>query len=147
MILGVGLCAVTAAAKDRGSFYVGGSFSLYDATIIDQFTRYRRGNIITGNLFCFVNFSVERGRFQFSKEGTSTAYDVDIPVMGYGFGMGVGYHVFSCITVRLNYQFTQSGTTKISTSGPLGIKIDVIELLLRYDNVLLSVQYNFDSSK
>lgn len=87
MILGVGLSAVPAASQDRGSFYVGGSFSLYDATIIDQFTRYRRGNIITGNLFCFVNFSVERGRFQFSKEGTSTAYDVDIPVMGYGFGM------------------------------------------------------------
>lgn len=148
MILGVGLSAVPAASQDRGSFYVGGSFSLYDATIIDQFTRYRRGNIITGNLFCFVNFSVERGRFQFSKEGTSTAYDIDIPVMGYGFGMGVGYHVFSCLTVRLNYQFNQYGTTEISaTVGALGRKVDVIELLPRYDFVMLSVQYNFGSSK
>lgn len=211
------LSAVTAAAQDRCSFYVGGSFSFYDSTIVDQFTRYRRGTLIekntfedeytgqvygfylgyrlidkkrvfinvqmhggffgkefnietssstlrrklfcsrgidlqpgyniTGNLFCFVNFSVERGRFQFSKEGTSTSYDVDIPVMGYGFGMGVGYHVCPCLTVRLNYQFNQYGTTEISTTGPLGIKIDVIELLPRYDSVLLSVQFNFGSSK
>ncbi len=208
------LSAVTAAAQDRGSFYVGGSFSLYDSTIIDQFTRYRRGSIIekstfedeytgqaygfyfgyrlidkkrvfinvqmhgnffskefnvetssstlrrklvcsrgidlqpgyniTDNLFFFVNFSVERGRFQFSKEGTSTTYDVEIPVMGYGFGMGVGYHVLSCLTVRLNYQFNQYGTTEISsTVGALGRKVDVIELLPMYDNILLSVQYNF----
>lgn len=218
MILGVGLSAVPAASQDRGSFYVGGSFSLYDATIIDQFTRYRRGNIIekstfedeytgqvygfyfgfrlmdkkrvfinvqahgiffgkefnvetssstlrrklfcsrgidfqpgyniTNNLFFLVNLSIERGRFQFSKEGTSTAYDIDIPVMGYGFGMGVGYHVFSCLTVRLNYQFNQYGTTEISaTVGALGRKVDVIELLPRYDFVMLSVQYNFGSSK
>ncbi len=165
MIFVVCLSAVSAAAQDRGGFYVGGSFSLYDSTIIDQFTRYRRGSIIekstfedeytgqaygfyfgyrlvdkkrvfinvqahgnffakefnietssstlirklfcsrgidfqpgyniTDNLFFFVNLSIERGRFQFSKEGSSTTYDVDIPVMGYGFGMGVGYHVLS----------------------------------------------------
>ncbi len=212
------LSAVTAAAKDRGSFYVGGSFGLTDATIIDQFTRYRRGNLIekntfedeyngqafgfylgyrlldkrrvfinvqahgiffgkefnietsnstlrrklfctrgidlqpgyniTDNLFFHVNLSVERGRFQFSKEGTSTTYDVDIPVMGYGFGMGAGYRIIPCLTVRLLYQFIQYGTTEISaTVGALGRKVDVIELIPRYDIVMLSVQYNFGSSQ
>lgn len=218
MIFVVCMSAVSAAVQDSGSFYVGGSFSLYDATIIDQFTRYSAGELIekstfedeytgqvygfyfgfrlmdkkrvfinvqahggffgkefnietssstlrrklfcsrgidfqpgyniTDNLFCFVNFSVERGRFQFSKEGTSTTYDVDIPVMGYGFGMGVGYHICPCFTVRLNYQFNQYGTSEISsTVGALGIKVDVIELLPKYDFVMLSVQYNFGSSK
>jgi len=207
------LSAVSAAAEDRQNFYVGGSFSLYDSTIIDQFTRYESGVLtekntfedeyngqafgfflgyrlldkkrvflnvqahgiffgkefnvetssstlrrklfcsrgidlqpgynITDNLFFFVNFSVERGRLQFSKEGTTTTYDVDIPVMGYGFGMGVGYHVCPCLTVRLNYQFNQYETTEISTTGQQEIKIDIIELLPRYDSVLLSVQYNF----
>lgn len=218
MILVVCLSAVSAAAQDRGNFYVGGSFGLTDATIIDQFTRYKRGNLIekntfedeyngqaygfyfgyrlidkkrvfinvqahgiffgkefnietssstlrrklfcsrgidlqpgcniTNNLFFHVNLSVERGRIQASKEGTSTAYDVDIPVMGYGFGMGVGYHVFSCLTVRLNYQFIQYGSTEISaTVGAQGKKVDVIELLPMYDNIMLSVQYNFGSSR
>lgn len=208
------LSAVSAGAQDRGSFYVGGSFGLTDATIIDQFTRYRRGNLIekntfedeynglaygfyfgfrlidkkrvfinvqahgiffgkefnvetssstlrrklfcsrgidfqpgyniTNNLFFLVNLSIERGRFQFSKEGTSTSYDVDIPVMGYGFGMGVGYHICHSFTVRLHYQFNQYETTEISsTVGELGRKVDVIELLPRYDSVSLSVQYNF----
>jgi len=208
------LSAVSAAAQDRGAFYAGGSFSLYDSTIIGQFTRYRRGFIIekttfedeytgqeygfyfgyrlvekkrvfinvqahanffsnefnietssstlrrklfcsrgidlqpgyniTDNLFFFVNFSVERGRFQFSKEGTTTTYDVDIPVMGYGFGIGIGTHIFSCLTVRLNYQFNQYGTTEISsTLGALGRKVDVVELFPMYDNIMLSVQYNF----
>ena len=214
IIFCVCLSAVSAAAQDRGSFYVGGSFSLYDSTIIDQFTRYRRGNIIekstfedeytgqaygfyfgyrlvnkkrvfinvqvhgnffskefnvetssstvrrklfcsrgidlqpgyniTDNLFFFVNLSIERGRFQFSKEGTSTAYDVDIPVMGYGFGMSVGYHILSCLTVKLNYIFKQYGTTEISsTVGALGRKVDVIELMPMYDHIMLAVQYNF----
>jgi len=213
VIFVVCLSAVAAAAQDRGTFYAGGSFSLVDATIIDQFTRYRRGKLIekntfedeytgqaygfyfgyrlvdkervfinvqvhgnfftkefntetssstvrrklfcsrgidlqpgyniTSNLFCFVNLSVERGRFQFSKEGTSTEYDVDIPVMGYGFGMGIGYDVCPCVTVRLKYQFNQYGTTEISTLGAAGRKIDIVELLPRYDNILLSVQYNF----
>ncbi len=207
------LSVVSAAAEDRQNFYVGGSFSLYDSTIIDQFTRYESGVLvekntfedeyngqafgfflgyrlldtkrvflnvqvhgiffgkefnvetsssilrrklfcsrgidlqpgynITDNLFFFVNLSVERGRFQASKEGTSTTYDIDIPVMGYGFGMGVGYHVRPCVTIRLRYQFNQYETTEISTTGPQETKIDVIELLPRYDSVLLSVQYNF----
>ena len=51
IIFCVCLSAVSAAAQDRGSFYVGGSFSLYDSTIIDQFTRYRRGNIIEKSTF------------------------------------------------------------------------------------------------
>ena len=214
IIFVVCLSAVSASAQDRGSFYVGGSFNLYDSTIIDQFTRYRRGFIvekstfedeysgqtygfyfgyrivdkkrvfvnvqahgnffsqefnvetssstvrrnlfcsrgidlqpgynITDNLFFFVNLSIERGRFQFSKEGTSTAYDVDIPVMGFGFGMGVGYHILSCLTVRLNYIFNQYGTTEISsTVGALGRKVDVIELMPMYDHIMLAVQYNF----
>ena len=214
MLFVVCLSVVSAEAQDRGSFYMGGSFSLYDSSIIDQFTRYRMGLIIekatfeeeyngqaagfffgyrlldkkrvfinlqvhggfffqeflvetsnstlrrklfcsrgidfqpgyniTSNLFCFVNFSVERGRFQASKDGTSTTYDVDIPVMGYGFGMGVGYHVFPSLTVRFKYQFNQYGMTEISaTVGALGRKIDVIELLPRYDNIMLSIQYNF----
>ena len=64
--------------------------------------------------------------------------------MGYGFGMGVGYNVFSFITVRLKYQFNQYGKAEISsTLGALGRKVDVIELLPRYDSVMLSVQYNF----
>ncbi|MFC2160040.1 hypothetical protein ACFLRW_01140 [Acidobacteriota bacterium] len=214
MISGICMSIVTAASQDRRSFYVGGSFSLYDSTILDHFTRYMGGSIIekntfeeeyTGlaygfyfgyklvdkkrvfinvevhgnffsnefnletsnstmrrNLFCtrgidfqsgynvmenlffFVNFSVERGRFQFSKDGTTTDYDVDIPVMGSGFGMGAGYNIFPFLTVRLKYQFNQYGKTEISSSaGEFGRKIDVIELLPRYDNVLLSVQYNF----
>ena len=218
MIFVLWLSSVSAMAQDRGSFYVGGSFSLYDSTIIDQFTRYTGGSIIekntfedeytgqafgfyfgyrlvdkkrvfinvqahggffgnefnvetsssilrrklfcsrgidlqpgyniTDNLFFYVNFSVERGRFQFSKEGTSTVYDVDIPVMGYGFGMGAGYHIFPCLTVRVKYQFNQYGKTEISSSfGEPGRKIDVVELLPRYDNVMLSVQYNFGKKK
>lgn len=214
MIFIVCLNAVSAAAQDQGSFYVGGSFSLMDATIIDQFTGssggvliekstfedeytgqaygfyfgyklvdkkrvfinvqthgnffakefnietssstlrrklvcsrgidFQPGYNITGSLFFYVNFSVERGRFQFSKEGTSTEYDVDIPVMGYGFGMGVGYHILPCLTVRLKYQFNQYGMTEISsTVGDLGKKIDVVELLPRFDNIMLSIQYNF----
>ena len=105
---------------------------------------FQPGYNITGSLFFYVNFSVERGRFQFSKEGTSTEYDVDIPVMGYGFGMGVGYHILPCLTVRLKYQFNQYGMTEISsTVGDLGKKIDVVELLPRFDNIMLSIQYNF----
>ena len=207
------LSAVSIAAQDRGSFYAGGSFSLYDSTIIDQFTRYSGGFIIekstsedeynghafgfyfgyrfidkkrvfinvqthanffskeflietssntirrnlycsrgidiqpgyniTNNLFFNVNFSVERGRFQYSKKGTTTTYDVDIPVMGYGFGMGIGYNILSNLTVRVLYQFIQYGKTEISNTVDNGSKIDVIELLPRYDSVMLSVQYNF----
>jgi len=214
MIFVVCLSADSAGAQDRGSFYVGGSFSLTDATIIDQFTRYRFGNLIekntfedeyngqaagfflgyrlldkkrvfiniqahggfffqeflietssstlkrklfcsrgidlqpgyniTDNLFFYVNISVERGRFQYSKEGTTTNYDVDVPVMGYGFGMGAGCRIFHFLTVRLQYQFIQYGTTEISsTVGALGRKVDVIELLPRYDSVMLAFQYNF----
>ena len=51
IILVVCLSAVSAAAQNRGNFYVGGNFSLTDATIIDQFTRYRRGNLIEKNTF------------------------------------------------------------------------------------------------
>jgi opacity protein-like surface antigen len=214
IIIMVCLSAVSAAAQDRGTFYVGGSFSLIDATIIDQFTRYSSGNLmekntfedeyngqaygfyfgyrlidkkrifvnvqthgiffnkdfnietsnstvrrnlfcsrgidlqpgysITDNLFFFVNFSVERGRFQFSKKGTSTTYDVDIPVMGYGFGMGLGYQVFPYVNVRLTYKFVQYGSTEISTTlGDLGEKIDVVELVPRYDFIMLGIQYDF----
>ena len=68
--------------------------------------------------------------------------------MGYGFGMGVGYHILSCLTVRLNYIFSQYGTTEISsTVGALGRKIDVIEFVPMYDNILLSVQYNFGKNQ
>ncbi|MCJ7582138.1 MAG: hypothetical protein MUP98_16620, partial [Candidatus Aminicenantes bacterium] len=105
---------------------------------------FQPGYNITDKLFFFVNFSVERGRFQASKDGTSTVYDVDIPVMGYGFGMGVGCHILPRLTLRFKYQFNQYGMTEISsTVGDFGEKIDVIELLPRYDNVMLSVQYNF----
>ena len=45
------LSAVSAVAQDRGSLYLGGSFSLTDATIIDQFTRYREGVLIEKNTF------------------------------------------------------------------------------------------------
>jgi len=51
IIFVVCMSAVSAAAQDRGSFYVGGSFSLYDSIIIDQFTRYRRGSIIEKSTF------------------------------------------------------------------------------------------------
>ena len=214
IIFMVCLSAISAEAQERGSFYVGGSFGLYDSTIIDQFTRYRRGNIIekstfkdeytgqaygfffgyrlvdtnrvfiyvqmhgnffskeftaetsnstvrrklfcsrgidlqpgyniTDDLFFFVNVSVERGRFQFSKEGTSTEYDVEIPVSGYGFGVGAGCRILSCLTVRLNYTFSQYGMTEISsTAGALGRRVDVVELKPMYDNIMLNVQYNF----
>jgi len=58
--------------------------------------------------------------------------------------MGVGYHVVPNVTIRVQYQFNQFGTTEISTTvGDLGEKIDVIELLPRMDMIMLTVQYNF----
>lgn len=208
------LSALTAEAQDRGTFYAGGSVSLYDSTIIEQITQYRAGiltgkhtveseyngqaygfyfgyrlvdkkrvfiniqahgyflgkefnvtttdNIlrrklfcsrgidlqpgynITDKLSCFFNFSVERGRFQLSETEITKIYDIDIPVMGYGFGMGIGTHVFPSVAVRLQYQFNQYGKTEISTAfGTEVIKMDVNELLPRYDYIMLSVQYNF----
>ncbi len=106
------------------------------------------GYNITKNLFFNVNFSIDRGRFQYSKEETSTTYDVDVPVLGYGFGMGIGYHVLPSFTVRVQYQFNQFETTEISTTlVALGRKIDVVELLPRIDIIMLTVQYNFGTKK
>ncbi len=214
LVLAVCLSVVSAAAQDSSRFYAGLSFSLSDATIIDQFTRYEMGVLtekntfedeytgqafgfflgcrfldkkhvfinlqlhgsffsseflietsssvvkrklacsrgidlqpgckITKNLIFFLSGSIERGRFQFSKEGTTTTYNVEVPMMGYGFGMGVGYRVFPSLIVRVRYQYNQFGSMEISTAlDDLGTKVDVVELLPRYDLFLLSVQYNF----
>lgn len=101
------------------------------------------GFYIKSGFLCFFNFSIERGKFKFSKEGTSTTYDVNPPVLGYGFGAGIGYEVSSSICLKLQYQYNQYSTTEILSTLNRPKRFDSIELSPRYDIFLLSLQYNF----
>ena len=102
------------------------------------------GFYLKSRFLLFFNFSIERGKFKFSKEGTSTTYDIDPAVPGYGFGGGIGYQVSPSICLKLQYQHNQYRTTSISSSFvTVDTIVDQIELSPGYDIFMLSVQYDF----
>lgn len=108
------------------------------------------GFYITSKLIGFFNFSLEKGKFRFAKEGTSSAYDVVLPVFGYGFGGGIGYFITDAFCVKVMYKHDQYQQTEISTTyqdwiGP--VKIDTARLSPRYDLFLLCLEYNFGAKK
>ncbi|MDH5466638.1 MAG: outer membrane beta-barrel protein [Candidatus Aminicenantes bacterium] len=102
------------------------------------------GFYVQSGFLCYLNFSVESGKFKFSKTGTSTTYDMEPSVFGYGFGAGIGYQVASSVCLKLQYQHNQYCTTEIaSTLAGIDAIIDYAEFSPRYDIFMLSLQYNF----
>ena len=102
------------------------------------------GFYVQSGFICYFNFSAEAGKFEFSKTGTSTTYDMEPPVLGYGLGAGIGYQANPSVCFKLQYQHNQYCTTEIAaTLVGIDTIIDYAELSPRYDIFMLSLQYNF----
>jgi len=99
---------------------------------------------ISDTLSTYINLSLDRGKFKYTKSGTSTTYDSQPSVIGYGLGVGFEYRVISSLSLKLQYQYCQYGMSEISTTLTNSVKkIDFIQLIPKYDIVTVSLQYNF----
>lgn len=101
------------------------------------------GFYVQSGFICYFNFSAEAGKFEFSKTGTSTTYNMEPLVFGYGLGAGIGYQVSPSVCLKLQYQHNQYCRTEISSTlvGVMTI-IDNVELSPRYDIFMMPIQHN-----
>ncbi len=103
---------------------------------------FQPGLHINEKLSAFVDFSLERGRFKFTKTGSSTTHDSRPDLIGYGFGMGIALAASSKIDIKAQYRFSQYDTTTITSTLEELHKIDQALLTPTFNTFILSVQWN-----
>ena len=103
---------------------------------------FQPGLHINEMLSAFIDFSLERGRFKFTKTGSSTTHDSRPDLIGYGFGVGFALAVSSNIEIKAQYRFSQYDTTTITSTLEELHKIDQALLTPTYNTFILSIQYN-----